>query len=136
MRTYLLMIALLVTGLTSYAQRNGHPDARFPHDMQGLDREDRAFVAQFNQKQREARVRIARGIENGLLTPNEAIRLLDEYQQIEIREQRALANGRLTNRERRQLIQEMEDFTMGIRFSKQNEFRNPNGPARAQQRTW
>ena len=95
MKTYFLIAVLLLAGFTTtLAQRHDnrannndriHP---LPPTTQLDSRDDRAFVAQFNQKQREARARIARGIENGALTPNEAIRLLDEYQRIEIREQR------------------------------------------------
>ncbi|MBU1822146.1 MAG: hypothetical protein KKG00_11645 [Bacteroidetes bacterium] len=90
---------------------NGRYDTRLPNG-------DRQEALMINDLQREARGRIADGIARGTLTSQEAIRLLNEYERINVKERRSLSNGRLTNRETREITRDLENLIRGIRYEK------------------
>lgn len=79
---------------------------------------DRQEARMLNDLQREARTRIAEGIANGTLTSSEAIRLLNEYQRIEIKERRYVANRNLTRRETRELGSDLQNLIQGIQYER------------------
>jgi hypothetical protein len=93
------------------APQNGRYDARLPAN-------DRQEAQMLNDLQREARTRIADGIAQGTLTSHEAIRLLNDYERINVKERRYLANRDLTRRETRELSNDLQNLIKGIRYEK------------------
>ncbi|GHB60833.1 hypothetical protein [Persicitalea jodogahamensis] len=85
-------------------------------DVARLPANDRREAARINDLQRETRTRIADGIAQGTLTSREAIRLLNEFENINNKERRYLANHDLTNRETRELTRDLENLIKGIRY--------------------
>ena len=76
--------------------------------------------------QREARKRIAWGIENGSITAHEAKRLLKEAERIEFKENAFLRDRFLDNRERKELAQDLADLNRQITRESRDWNRQPN----------
>jgi hypothetical protein len=67
-----------------------------------------------NSFQRQARERIANGIVEGTINSNEARRLLEQAERIEIKENRYLRNGRISNFEARELQEDLNKLNRMI----------------------
>ena len=94
-----------------------------PTDVARLPANDRREAARINDLQRETRTRIADGIAQGTLTSREAIRLLNEFENINNKERRYLANRDLSNRETRELTRDLENLIKGIRYENRDQQR-------------
>ncbi|GAB3172225.1 hypothetical protein [Telluribacter humicola] len=132
-KTLILSALFLLTFVGAFAQRYEYPGQRYP----AADNDRRESYA-INDMQREARRRIAVGIENQSLTPTEAIRLLDEYDRIQLRERRFRSNRNLTNRETRELTNDLENLIRKIRYENRDGERagydRPRSPGNYDQR--
>ncbi len=141
MKNKITLAALLVAFSTSaFAQGSGNYDndgrdndrhnthrtnRTFDHrtDAARLPANDRREAARINDLQRETRTRIADGIAQGTLTSREAIRLLNEFENINNKERRYLANRDLSNRETRELTRDLEKLIKGIRYENRDQKR-------------
>jgi sulfite reductase beta subunit-like hemoprotein len=133
MKRILLASALcLLTYTTTVAQRYEYPGQRYPDNATEHKRNDRRDHEKYSirDQQREARRRIAIGIENGVLPTGEAIQLLTEYERIEKREMRFRANRSLSKRESRQLSNDLENLLRRIRSENRDGHRAGIDPAR------
>lgn len=102
-----------------YDQRsNVEPNSRYDDRLSASDREEAMYL---NRLQRESRLKISDGIANGTLSSKEAIRLLNEYERINVKERRYLANHNLTRRETRELSNDLQNLMKGIHYER-NDF--------------
>ncbi|HEV7348725.1 hypothetical protein [Telluribacter sp.] len=132
MKKTLILSALFLLAFTGvFAQRYEYPGQRYP--ASNNDRRDSYAI---NDMQREARRRIAMGIDNETLSPGEAIRLLDEYDRIQARERKFRSNRNLTNRETRELTNDLENLLRKIRYENRDGQRAGNNAPPMNRRGW
>ncbi len=79
------------------SRNGGHSKERWGYDR-NYNRVN-GTASSINSFQKEARVKIADGIINGLINSSEAKRLLELAEAIELKENKYMRNGRLTSRE-------------------------------------
>lgn len=122
MRKLMIVASFVLVAMAANAQGR-YDDRDFRRDGYGNNRnrgnygryDDRFDPnARIDSYQREARKRIAWGIENGNITANEAKRLLREAERIEYKENAFLRDRFLDNRERKELAQDLADLNRKI----------------------
>ncbi|MFT5883889.1 MAG: hypothetical protein ACI9IP_000339 [Arcticibacterium sp.] len=117
-----LAAAMVITVSTSMAQhydknataRNGKVYTEKSNNNRGRVLNGRSTRG-INSFQKEAREHIAYGIIDGTITSNEARRLLEFSERIEIKENRFSRNGRLSSYEMRILKEDLNDLDKMIR---------------------
>jgi Spy/CpxP family protein refolding chaperone len=108
MKKILFAAAMIALGFTSASAQYGpRQDDRYRGD-----RYDNGYhhqpMSDINYLQREARQKIADGIQRGTLSSREANALMAQYERIEARERKFSHRGRLSPREARILRQDLE----------------------------
>ena len=151
MKKNITFAALLVLLSASAFAQNGRHDRRssdrrtpprsnrtFDHrtDAARLPANDRREALRIDDLQRETRTRIADGIAQGTLTSREAIRLLNEFENINNKERRYLANRDLSRRETRELTRDLERLIKGIRYENRDQERERDRLAQRQPRRY
>ena len=121
-----IIVLVLFSVSTVSAQYYGSVDYRKDkvyNSKAYASRGERGAISKINVFQKEAREKIANGIVNGSLTANEASRLLEMAERIELKENRFMRNGRLTRNEVNEIESDLYKLNkMIVRNKKDNEF--------------
>ncbi|MCF2488735.1 hypothetical protein [Dyadobacter sp. CY347] len=109
MKKILFAVALLTLGFTSaFAQYGATPHSQRDRGDRGRNEYRHGGGSEIDYLQREARQRIAAGINRGTLSSREANALINRYERIEARQREYSHRGRLSPRETRILREDLE----------------------------